>query len=152
MDAPVGSDVSFVVSLVCNGGAVRDQDGMEQTFKRVVRVSEVVPLIATWKVAGEAFHTVTVDPEVARAVMDTWLGYGDPKFPIGRLHRGSGVAEHNKPWNWNMNPLALTEVAAEVCDGRPSDVEKDLDYWIGTVKSFCPWSARLSDLRIWSDA
>ena len=35
----------------------------------------------------------------------------------------------------------LAEISMEVCDGLPSDVEKDLDYWVDTVKRFCPWNS-----------
>ncbi len=35
----------------------------------------------------------------------------------------------------------------ELCDGLPSDVEKDIDYWAGTVGRFCPWSAVLVSLK-----
>jgi hypothetical protein len=31
----------------------------------------------------------------------------------------------------------------ELCDGRPSMVEADLPYWLGTVKRFCPWGAKV---------
>jgi hypothetical protein len=29
----------------------------------------------------------------------------------------------------------------ELCDGRPSFVEADLAYWLGTVGRFCPWAS-----------
>jgi hypothetical protein len=36
----------------------------------------------------------------------------------------------------------FAEVATQACDGCPRMVEQDLDYWIGTVGRFCPWTAR----------
>jgi hypothetical protein len=37
----------------------------------------------------------------------------------------------------------MVEVTMELCDGRPSDVERDLDYWVDSVGRFCPWSSAL---------
>jgi hypothetical protein len=39
------------------------------------------------------------------------------------------------------------EVTIELCDGRPSDLDAELDYWAGTVKRYCPWGARPIRLR-----
>ena len=44
----------------------------------------------------------------------------------------------------------MAEVTIELCDGLPSHVEEDLDYWADTVKRFCPWHAkivRIEDFR-----
>lgn len=138
--------------LACDGKVVRDSNFKEQSFSHVVPVSEVIPLIATYAVEGEQFNVVTVDPIISRKLMDIWQEFSDPLIPIGRLHRGPGASDHNAPWSWHMNPLDLTENATEVCDGKPSDIENNLDYWIGTVKAFCPWAATLKDLRIWAES
>lgn len=37
----------------------------------------------------------------------------------------------------------MAEVTIELCDGTPSLVEADLDYWLNAVGRFCPWSAEL---------
>jgi hypothetical protein len=39
------------------------------------------------------------------------------------------------------------EVTIELCDGRPSDLDRDLEYWRGSVKRYCPWGARPVRLR-----
>jgi hypothetical protein len=41
----------------------------------------------------------------------------------------------------------MAEVTIELCDGRPSDLENNLVYWMDTVGRFCPWSARLVELK-----
>jgi hypothetical protein len=43
-----------------------------------------------------------------------------------------------------MDPetVHVADMAIELCDGRPSMVQSDLSYWIGTVGQFCPWGAR----------
>jgi hypothetical protein len=35
----------------------------------------------------------------------------------------------------------LAEISIELCDGAPDMVDADLDYWIGTVGRYCPWSS-----------
>lgn len=62
-------------------------------------------------------------------------------FVSGTIARGDGGV--NSPWHWHFVPGAwdLVEVAVEVCDGRPSDVESDPDHWVDKVGAFCPWSS-----------
>lgn len=61
------------------------------------------------------------------------------KFISGPIQSGNGG--HNLAWSWHFSDAALVETAIELCDGRPSMVQADLDYWLGTVKSFCPWGS-----------
>jgi hypothetical protein len=46
-----------------------------------------------------------------------------------------------------MDPeqVRLTEVAVEVCDGRPSYVEENLDDFL--MVGYCPWSGRIVSER-----
>jgi hypothetical protein len=48
-------------------------------------------------------------------------------------------------WSWHVDPAAMSfaELAIELCDGCPSHIEDDKDYWLGTVGQYCPWSARV---------
>jgi hypothetical protein len=39
--------------------------------------------------------------------------------------------------------IEVADVTIELCDGRPSDVESALDYWIDTVGRFCPWGTEV---------
>lgn len=70
-----------------------------------------------------------------------------PKIPIGRLRRGDGGFNRcgEYAWNWHMDPdsVHFAEMTIELCDGRPSFVEEALNYWVDTVKTYCPWAARL---------
>jgi len=61
------------------------------------------------------------------------------KFVAGSIEAGNGG--HNLGWSWHFSNASLVESAIEVCDGTPSMVEAHLDYWLDTVKSFCPWSS-----------
>jgi len=60
-------------------------------------------------------------------------------FVAGAIEAGDGG--HNTGWSWHYADASLTEMAIELCDGTPSLLEADLDYWLNTVKSFCPWSS-----------
>jgi hypothetical protein len=61
--------------------------------------------------------------------------------------RGDGG--FNAPWSWHLDPLsiAVPDASIELCDGRPSMVQSDLDYWVDTVHTYCPWAARVYDAQ-----
>jgi hypothetical protein len=52
-------------------------------------------------------------------------------------------------WSWHVDAkeMAWPDVTMELCDGRPSDIERDVPRWIEDVKSYCPWSARVRDVE-----
>lgn len=60
---------------------------------------------------------------------------------------GAGAAGYNDPWNWHLIPATVhtPDLAIEVCDGRPSMVEDDLDCWLETVERFCLWGATVTE-------
>lgn len=51
--------------------------------------------------------------------------------------------------------IHMAEVTIELGDGTPSQAEANLDYWVDTVKRFCPWQAKLvgvdiiAELELW---
>ena len=61
-------------------------------------------------------------------------------FISGAINRGNNG---NRNWNWHfkLNEWDLVESSIEVCDGRPSDVEQNIDYWVDKVQRFCPWAS-----------
>ncbi|SHL32390.1 hypothetical protein SAMN02745216_05013 [Desulfatibacillum alkenivorans DSM 16219] len=59
----------------------------------------------------------------------------------GNIAAGNGGVNHCWGWHHVTNQWALAEMSMELCDGRPSHVEDDLDYWLNTVGGFCPWSS-----------
>ena len=58
--------------------------------------------------------------------------------PIGR-----GDGGHNLNWDWHFLPgeWLLAEVSIELCDGTPSYVNDNLDYFVDTVGQYCPWGS-----------
>ncbi len=91
--------------------------------------------------ASEEFRATTSSPAViARARSQLQLPQSERQlFAIGRISPGNGG--HNLRWSWHFSGLDLVESAIELCDGRPSMVEANLDYWLNTVGSFCPWTS-----------
>jgi len=93
--------------------------------------------VVTFGVAGETFRVQLVGErqiEAARAAQ----GGGSARIPNGRIVVGVGV---NSGWSWHLEDVEFVQVAIEVCDGRPSDVERQGMQFGGG--RFCPWSARV---------
>ena len=92
----------------------------------------------------ERFVAGTSDPAVIRAARNQLSLPENERnlFINGKISRGT---ERNEGWSWHFVPdeWQLVEVSAEVCDGRPSFVEKDLDYWVESVGRFCPWNSNV---------
>ena len=93
--------------------------------------------VVTFEVAGEVFRVQLAGErqiEAARAAQ----GGGSARIPNGRIVLGVGV---NSGWSWHLEDVEFVQVAIEVCDGRPSDVERrGMQFGAGR---FCPWSARV---------
>jgi len=92
------------------------------------------------EVSGERF-VVEVETEAQANELEARLDSGAEGVILGEIREGDGG--FNQPWGWHMVPSTVhaADMAIELCDGRPSMVEDDLDYWLGTVKQFCPWGA-----------
>src|SRR5262249_2778116 len=78
--------------------------------------------------SNEDFHVLIQDPQT---IAEAERQIATPsKFVTGRLLRGDGG--FNGPWHWHLDPntIAFVELSIEVCDGRPSDIETNLDYWL----------------------
>jgi len=89
---------------------------------------------------AQRFTVATDDPELIQLCRDQ-LAHPEIERTLhvhGRLAAGHGGV--NMSWSWNLEPdnWDLVEVSIELCDGRPSDVEKDPAYWLGTVGNYCP--------------
>jgi len=50
--------------------------------------------------------------------------------------RGS---QFNTGWSWHLEDVEFAEITIELCDGRPSDVERAGPAFGGG--RYCPWSA-----------
>jgi hypothetical protein len=108
-------------------------------------------VLATFEVGGETFRAFVTNPNTIQQLFDLRDGLSEANIPVGTLRTGPGVADHNLPWSWHLDPveIQMAELAIEACDGTPSIVENDLAGYLA-LGSFCPWSATLvalEDLR-----
>jgi len=98
---------------------------------------------ATFDVVGESYSIFITNKTTIEEVLSLQRGESRATIPSGRLVRGS--IDYNAPWSWHIDPedIHMAEMTIELCDGTPSQVEADLDYWMNTVQRFCPWGAKL---------
>lgn len=66
------------------------------------------------------------------------------------LHVNGRIAEgnngYNRDWSWHFvdGEWVLAEMSIELCDGTPSYVEQNLQYFINNINGqFCPWGSVL---------
>jgi len=90
---------------------------------------------ATIAVAGETFRVSLVTADDVAAARAAQAG-GRARIPNGRIVAGTNI---NRGWSWHLEDLEFVEAAIELCDGRPSDVERQGTAFGGG--RFCPWTA-----------
>jgi hypothetical protein len=84
--------------------------------------------------------TDPVDIAVARRLL---VGEEAPTIPSGRVVRGDPDVNVGYSWHIDASSLEFVDATIDVCDGRPSDVERGLI----TSERYCPWSARVIHLQ-----
>jgi hypothetical protein len=89
------------------------------------------------RVVDETFRVQLLDETQIDAARRAQAG-GPASIPNGRIVPGTSV---NVGWSWHLEDVEFAEVTIELCDGRPSDVERDGVRFGGG--RFCPWSARV---------
>ena len=97
-------------------------------------------ILATFEVADESYSIFITNTETIDDVIALWNHDSLKKIPVG-LVRKSAV-RYNEPWSWHIDSeeIHMGELAAEVCDGKPSFVTDD---WVW----FCPWAAKLVSIK-----
>jgi hypothetical protein len=106
--------------------------------------------IATFAVGAERFHIVVRDAALLDQLRRWERGEPVPRIPNGRIARGAGVGDHNRPWSWHLDPddIHLADVTIEICDATPGFVEQNLDDFM-TIGRYCPWNAELVRVELW---
>jgi hypothetical protein len=81
------------------------------------------------------------DIAIARKLL---VGEAAPHIPNGQVVRGE--PDVNVRYTWHIDPASVefADTTTEVCDGRPSDVER------GAISSdrYCPWSAKVVAIAV----
>lgn len=106
-------------------------------------------MLAEFEVVDERFRVWVTDGQTIQQILDLRDGTSRASIPVGPVRSGPGRGNHNLPWSWHLDPeeAEMAEAAIEICDGRPSLVEEDVDAWIATVGSYCPWGAELISVQ-----
>jgi hypothetical protein len=97
-------------------------------------------VVVTVRVAdAEEYRIHLSDPDDIGIAQKLLAGEVAPRIPNGRVVRGE--ADINVGYSWHIDPdsVEFADIATEVCDGRPSDVERGLV----TSDRYCPWSAKV---------
>ncbi len=97
-------------------------------------------VVLTFRVAdAEEYRIRLVDPHDIAIAQKLLAGEAAPGIPNGRVVRGD--PDVNVGYSWHIDPASIefADAAAEVCDGRPSDVEQRMI----TSDRYCPWSAKV---------
>jgi len=102
-------------------------------------------IVATFGAVDEQFKVWVTNPQTIEQILSLQRGDSSANIPNGVILRGPGKADHNVPWSWHLDPeqIEMAEITVELCDGTPSLVEEELDYFVETVGRYCPWSAQL---------
>jgi len=104
-------------------------------------------ILVTFDVSGETYKIFVTNKDTIADIFALKSGMSQAYIPSGRIV--SGAVPYNAPWSWHIDPedIDMAEVTIELCDGTPSQVEANLDYWVDTVKRFCPWSAQITKIE-----
>jgi len=99
-------------------------------------------------VNGEKFKVLVKDPAIADILRSLLRGERSG-IVIGELRAGDGG--FNKPWSWHLDPdtVEVADATIELCDGMPSFVESELNYWLNVVKRYCPWNGKVVAEEPW---
>ena len=97
--------------------------------------------LVIFRVADETFRVLLLDDEQINAAHKAANG-GRARIPNGRVVAGTTV---NVGWSWHLEDVEFAELTTEVCDGRPSDVEREGVAFGGG--RFCPWTARVISIQ-----
>jgi hypothetical protein len=102
-------------------------------------------VVAVFDVSGERFSVFVRNSEAAQRLIRIRNGENFGQIPNGRILRGAGVANHNAPHAWHLDPddISIVDAAIEVCDGRPSYVDENIAEYVDVVGRYCPWGAKL---------
>ncbi len=94
------------------------------------------------EVSAEVF-TVRVVTTAQAAALRARMQSGTRGVITGALRAGNGG--FNSGFSWHLDPATVEapDLAIELCDGRPSMVEASRQYWLDSVRQFCPWGAKV---------
>ncbi len=102
--------------------------------------------VALHGIEDEEFVVGTDDPELIRVCREQLdLPVDERDLHVnGVIDHGHGGFNLGREWHHEIGSWQLAEASVALCDGLPSDVADDLEYWIEEVGNFCPWSSYIA--------
>ena len=97
--------------------------------------------VVTFTVGSEVFRVSLTAADQVTAARAAQNG-GPARIPNGRIVPGTQV---NTGWSWHLEDVAFAEATIELCDGHPSDVERQGTAFGGG--RFCPWTAMVTRIE-----
>jgi hypothetical protein len=97
-------------------------------------------VVVTLRVAdAEEYRIRLTNPDDIAIAQKLLAGVVAPHIPNGRVVRGDADVNVGYSWHIDSASVEFADTTTEVCDGRPSEVER------GTISSdrYCPWSAKV---------
>ena len=97
--------------------------------------------LVVFDVSGETFRVWLTTPAQIDAARQAQAGAA-ARIPNGRIVQGTQL---NTGWNWHLEDVEFAAVTIELCDGRPSDVEREGTAYGGG--RYCPWGATIVQIE-----
>ncbi len=151
-DPPAGSGYYYLVRAenTCRAGTFGDGTGVPDPRDPLdaslppacLCASRAGGALIGFRIVGESL-TVWITDDAFIDEAKRHLATGSARIPIfGGLFDGRDC---DPQWTWHVDPanVMFADAAIEVCDGLPSHIEANKTYWLQTVRSYCPWSARV---------
>ena len=119
--------------------------GCEADGKKALRGG----VLATFEASEERFQAWVTNPQAMWDLRQLQRGESTANIPNGRVLRGPGLAGHNSPYSWHLDPedISMADFTIEVCDAEPSYVEENVDEFVDNVGRYCAWDAELVGLK-----
>ena len=112
----------------CGGTASSEQPDTPNDVVVTIRVADT-----------EEYRIRLTDPDDIATARKLLAGEVAPGIPNGQVIRGDADVNVGYSWHIDSASVEFADTTTEVCDGRPSDVER------GAISSdrYCPWSAKV---------
>jgi hypothetical protein len=97
--------------------------------------------LITFQIVDETFSVWVTNEEFAEEAK-VYIGTQSRIPAFGDLVEGTDC---DPQWSWHVDPddMSWADLTIELCDGLPSFIEDDLEYWLEGVDSYCPWGAEV---------
>ena len=127
------------------GGGADPRDGLDAAPSPQVCglcTGRVGGAIITFDIGGESLRVWITDGPFIDTAKQFLASGTTTQIPI--FYTLLDGRDCDSQWTWHPDPLnvAWADATIELCDGLPSSVEADKNYWFSI--GFCPWSARVT--------